>query len=161
MSNIVKKLTIVLILALVAGASGCVTESKPADKQLTVKNADGVPPQVLRVPQQLQDLSGLLLRYHAKRKVLPTTLMALMDEQLISADEYVALPDYAYHPNGLGRLGAGRVVILVDTEVHIEDHVWCIVREPDSQRHTIQFNVMPVSLDELEAAASSTSSSRS
>ena len=131
--------------------SACVTETKPV--QDPPRNDDGTLLAVLAIPQQMQDVSGDLLRYHAKYRALPAALQTLVDDQVISAERFVELPDYAYHPRGLGKLRDGRVVILVDAVVRIEGHAWCIVREPTNAPRSIQLNVTPVSLQELEAAA--------
>lgn len=130
--------------------AGCVSESQ---KVVPTVNENGLPVEVLRVPQQMQDLSGELLRYHAKHRNLPATLETLLEEKFISAERYAALPDYLYSPTDQYKLRDGRVVILVDSEVRVEGHAWCIVREPDGQPRSIQLNVTPISLTELEAAA--------
>lgn len=129
---------------------GCVSESQ---KVVPTVNENGLPVEVLRVPQQMQDLSGELLRYHAKFRALPEALEMLLEEKFISAERYASLPDYLYSPTDKYKLRDGRVVILVDSEVRVEGHAWCIVREPDGQPRSIQLNVTPISLIELEAAA--------
>jgi hypothetical protein len=133
--------------------TACVTESRRVDEPAQPRDGQGLPQQVLRVPQQMQDLSGDLLRYHAKYKSLPETIDVLVDTRIMSMQRFAELPDYAYHPQGLGTLRDGRQVILVDAEVRIEGHAWCIVREPTNQPRTIQLNVTPIALTELEAAA--------
>ena len=152
MTNMCNRFLACLVLLMTVPLAGCVSETQRVDNSELVA-LNGAPPQVLQVPQQLQDLSGKLLRYHAKHGVLPKTLEALVGEQLISSAEYAELPDFVYHPLGLGKLPGERVVILVDAKVHIEGHAWCIVREPKSQPRTIQLDVTPISLAELEAAA--------
>ncbi|MBX2851264.1 MAG: hypothetical protein KTR15_05920 [Phycisphaeraceae bacterium] len=143
----VRLLTASLLLLVLVG---CVTESR---KLGSATDENGLPQEVLRVPQQMQDLSGDLLRYHAKHRVLPSTLELLVKEQFMSAERYSALPDYLYSPSGTYKLRDGRMVILVDSEIRVERHAWCIVREPNSQPRSIQLNVTPVALTELEAAA--------
>jgi hypothetical protein len=130
---------------------GCVTENRTVGP--TEVNENGLPQEVLRVPQQMQDLSGDLLRYHAKHRMLPTTLEVLLEEKFISPERYAALPNYLYSPTDTYTLRDGRTVILVDSEVRVENHAWCIVREPDGQPRSIQLNVTPIALAELEAAA--------
>ncbi|MFN3167814.1 MAG: hypothetical protein ACE37H_12195 [Phycisphaeraceae bacterium] len=141
---------IVLACGLLAA---CVTETKRVDQPSQGRDREGLPQEVLRVPQQMQDLAGELLRYHAGHNTLPATLEVLLDERLLSPQQFADLPDYAYHPLGLGQLRDGRAVILVDSEVRIEGHAWCIVREPSGAPRSIQLNVTPIALSELEAAA--------
>lgn len=141
------------LLGLVLLAStGCVSETSRVDDPPQPRNEAGLPVEVLRIPQQLQDVSGDLLRYHARHRTLPPTLESLLDEKIMSPEDFAALPDYLYSPNDRYTLRDGRVVILVDSEVRIEGHAWCIVREPDGQPRSIQLNVTPVALNELDAA---------
>ena len=142
-----------LILTCSCLLTACVTETNKVDTSAQPRDNKGVPQQVLHVPQQMQDLSGELLRYHAKYHELPATLEVLMDQEFITPQQYADLPDYAYHPLGLGTLRDGRTVILVDSQIRIEGHVWCIVREPSGAPRSIQLNVTPIALGELEAAA--------
>ena len=142
---------LILICCLIAG---CVTETSKVDQPVQPRDANGgLPQQVLRVPQQMQDLSGELLRYHAKHRILPATIETLVEERILSPQDYADLPDYAYHPKGLGKLRDGRTIILVDSEIRIEGHAWCIVREPSGAPQSILLNVTPIALSELEAAA--------
>ncbi|MFK7790905.1 MAG: hypothetical protein AB8C95_15615 [Phycisphaeraceae bacterium] len=129
----------------------CVSETQRVEDPIPRTN-NPLPQEVLRVPQQLQDVSGDLLRYHAKHQVLPATLEQLVEKGFISPEQYADLPDYVYHPQGLGVLNDGRMVILVDAKVRIEGHAWCIVRAANGGPRTIQFNVTPIALNELEAA---------
>jgi len=138
-------------LVLLASA-GCVTETSRVDDPPQPRDEAGLPVEVLRIPQQLQDVSGDLLRYHARHRTLPPTLETLVEEELMSPDAFEALPDYLYSPTDRYTLRDGRIVILVDSEVRIEGHAWCIVREPDGQPRSIQLNVTPVALSELDAA---------
>ena len=133
--------------------SGCVTETQKVVQTAQATDDKGLPVEVLRVPQQMQDLSGDLLRYHAKHRALPATLEMLLEEKFMTPEQYAALPDYLYSPTDQYKLRDGRVVILVDSDVRVEGHAWCIVREPDGQPRSIQLNVTPISLTELEAAA--------
>lgn len=132
---------------------GCVTETRRVDDSDTPRSPNGLPPQVLQVPQQMQDVSGNLLRYHAKYNILPDKLETLMDEKIMTPQQFADLPDYLYSPTDTYTLRDGRVVILVDSEARIEGHAWCIVKEPSGAPRSIQLNVTPVSLSELEAAA--------
>jgi hypothetical protein len=143
-------LPLVLICCLL---TACVTETSKVNEPVRGRDGEGLPPQVLQVPQQMQDLAGELLRYHAKYNKLPTTLEVLLEERMLTAQQFADLPDYAYHPLGLGELRDGRVVVLVDSEIRIEGHAWCIVREPSGAPRSIQMNVTPIALSELEAAA--------
>lgn len=138
-----------LILCLL---SACVSQTQRVDEPV-LRTKGALPQEVLRVPQQLQDVSGELLRYHAKHQTLPDTLNRLVEERFITPDAFAALPDYAYHPQGMGVLSDGRTVILVDAKVRIEGHAWCIVRAAGGPPRTMQFNVSPIALTELEAAA--------
>lgn len=138
--------------ALIVALAGCVTESRNVGASSTSDPESRMPQEVLHVPQQMQDLSGDLLRYHAKHRVLPAKLELLVQEQILSAERYAALPDYLYSPSDRYTLRDGRVVILVDSEIRVEQHAWCIVREPTNQARTIQLNVTPIALTELEAA---------
>ncbi len=141
-----------LLCLLLCLLTGCVTETRKADAAQG-RGPNGLPQQVLRVPQLMQDVSGDLLRYHAQYRALPAELEVLVAERIMPAERFAELPDYAYHPDGLGTLRDGRVVILVDAEIRIEGHAWCIVREPNDRPRTIQLNVTPIALSELEAAA--------
>ena len=133
---------------------GCVTESQKVDPAMDkLSKRDGLPTEVLRIPQQMQDLAGDLLRYHSRVGVLPVSLNKLVHEKILTPDRFAALPDYLYSPTDRYTLRDGRVVILVDAEVRIEGHAWCIVKEPDNNPKTIQLNVTPVALAELDFAA--------
>jgi len=132
---------------------GCVTESREVQPTPGTDAQTGLPREVLRVPQQMQDLSGDLLRYHAKYHTLPPSIAVLVDEDLMSAQRYAELPDYLYSPMDKYKLRDGRTVILVDSAVRVEGHAWCIVREPVAQPRSIQLNVTPIALSQLEAAA--------
>lgn len=128
--------------------AGCVSETRRVEQLPSDKVNE-----VLRVPQQMQDISGDLLRYHAEHRILPAALEVLMEEQIVTPERFEQLPDYLYHPRGLAELRDGRVVVLVDSEVRIEGHAWCIVREPSGAPRTIQLNVTPIALSELSANA--------
>ena len=142
------------LLALALAVSvGCVSETRKVNPAIEPTESPDVIQEVMRVPQQMQDVSGSLLRYHAKYRTLPPNLETLVDERIMSAEQYAALPDYLYSPTDQYKLSDGRVVILVDSEVRIEQHAWCIVREPSGQPRSIQLNVTPISLSSLEAAS--------
>lgn len=142
-----------LLCVLLCLLSACVSETRTVDKPVQGRNPDGLPQEVLRVPQMMQDVSGDLLRYHARHNILPASLETLMEEKIMTPQRFAELPEYAYHPRGLGEMRDGRVVVLVDSEVRIEGHAWCIVREPSGAPRSIQLNVTPIALSELEAAA--------
>ncbi len=144
----------ILIACLLGLLSACVAESRKVDEPIQARDEKGLPQQVLRVPQQMQDLSGDLLRYHARFRSLPPSLEMLVDEKIMTAQQFAELPDYLYEPSDKYKLRDGRIVILVDSQMRIEGHAWCIVREPVSAPQSIQLNVTPVALSELEAAAS-------
>lgn len=134
--------------------TACVSESqRVTDPDPQPREHKVIPQQVLRVPQEMQDLSGDLLRFHAKHKALPTALKELVEQRIMPLERFAELPDYLYSPSDQYVLRDGRTVILVDSEVRIEGHAWCIVREPIKQPWTIQLNVTPIALSELEAAA--------
>lgn len=151
--NIHRAMRFIVICFLLMALTGCVTESQKAVPTAQPNDEKGLPVEVLRVPQQMQDLSGDLLRYHAKFRALPEALEMLLEEKFMTAERYASLPDYLYSPKDKYKLRDGRVVILVDSEIRVEGHAWCIVREPDGQPQSIQLNVTPISLTELEAAA--------
>jgi len=101
----------------------------------------------------MQELSGDLLRYQARNQALPPTLKTLVDDKIMSAESFAELPDYMYEPSSKYTLRDGRVVIVVDSEVRIEGHVWCIVREAAAAPRSMQLNVTPIALSELDYAA--------
>lgn len=146
-------LTSILIGCLLCLMTACVTQTQKVDEPVQKRDDKGLPQQVLRVPQQMQDLSGELLRYHARYRILPPTLKTLVDDKIMTPQQFAELPDYLYEPSDKYKLRDGRTVIVVDSEVRIEGHAWCIVREPGGAPPSIQLNVTPVSLAELEAAA--------
>ena len=133
--------------------AGCVTETRRVDPELQPRDQNGVPAEVLRIPQQMQDVAGDLLRYHSRFNALPPTLSALVEGGVMTQERFAGLPDYLYSPTDRYTLRDGRVVILVDSEVRIERHAWCIVKEPTSQPRLIQLNVTPIPLSELDASA--------
>ena len=133
---------------------GCVTETQRGDSAIQKRSqSDGLPLEVLRIPQQMQDLSGDLLRYHSRYRMLPVSLEKLVEEKIVTPDRFTALPSYLYSPTDRYTLRDGRIVILVDSEVRIEGHAWCIVKELDAKPNAIQLNVTPVALIELDFAA--------
>ena len=71
----------------------------------------------------------------------------------MTQDRFDELPDYLYSPSDRYTLRDGRVVILVDSQVRIEGHAWCIVKQPTGQPRTIQLDVTPIPLSELDVAA--------
>ena len=103
----------------------------------------------------MQDLAGDLLRYHSRFRMLPLSLDKLAEEKIVTPERFAALPNYLYSPTDRYTLRDGRVVILVDSEVRIEGHAWCIVKQPDAKLNSIQLNVTPVALVELDHAARS------
>ena len=138
------------LIVLTGLLAACVSETREVDGPS--QDSSGVPYAVLEIPQQMQEVSGDLLRYHALNQSLPPALETLVEQQVMSNERYEALPDYLYAPGGLCKLRDGRVVVLVDAEVRIEGHAWCIVREPTALR-SILLNVTPIALSELEAAS--------
>ena len=138
---------------LLSNIAGCVTETRRVDPEVQPRDQNGLPVEVLRIPQQMQDVAGDLLRYHSGSNALPPTLSALVEEGVMTQERYAELPDYLYSPSDRYTLRDGRVVVLVDSEVRIEGHAWCIVKEPTSQPRLIQLNVTPVPLSELDASA--------
>eukprot|EP00752_Nemacystus_decipiens_P014029 g12465.t1 len=124
-----------------------------AEPEPQPRDAQGLPVEVLRIPQQMQDVAGDLLRYHSRFQALPPTLKALVQEGVMTQERFDELPSYLYSPSDRYTLRDGRVVILVDSEVRIEGHAWCIVKEQASQPLIIQLNVTPIPMSELDAAA--------
>lgn len=141
-----------LLFVLLIATAGCVSETRPVDsKQPRDKN--GLPVEVLAIPQQMQEVAGDMLRFHSRFQTLPPSLSSMVDSKIMSPKRYAELPDYLYSPGDRYTLRDGRVVILVDSKVRVEGHAWCIVKEPQTQPRTIQLSVTPVPLKELEAAA--------
>lgn len=134
---------------------GCVSETRRVDPsmQKLARSDDGLPTEVLRIPQEMQDLAGDLLRYHSRYRMLPTSLDELVEEKIVTPDRFAKLPSYLYSPTERYTLRDGRVVILVDSEIRIEGHAWCIVKELDDKPNSIQLNVTPVALIELDIAS--------
>jgi hypothetical protein len=133
---------------------GCVTETKRVDPaKQNMSQSEGLPLEVLRIPQQMQDLAGDLLRYHSRYRTLPVSLDKLVEEKIVTPERFAELPNYLYSPTDRYKLRDGRIVILVDSEVRIEGHAWCIVKELDANPNAIQLNVTPVPLVELDLAS--------
>lgn len=134
-------------------SSGCISETSTVDPPTPIRDNKGLPQQVLAVPQELQDICGQLLRHHAKYQSLPDSIGDLQEQLTCGTGQTSALGDYAYHPKGLGLLRDGRVVLLADSTIRIEGHLWCIVRDPNDSPRSMQLNVTPIAITELEAAA--------
>lgn len=101
----------------------------------------------------MQELAGDLLRYHSRYRSLPTSLNRLVEERVITAERFAAMPEYFYSPTDRYALRDGRVVVLIDSQVRIEGHAWCIVKEPSAKPNIMQLNVTPIALAELERAS--------
>ena len=140
------------LIALSCMLLGCVSETKRVETPAQPLDADGLPQEVQRIPLEMQQLSGDLLRYHARHRKLPASLDVLIDDSIMTRDRFNGLPDYLYLPAGQCVLSDGHIVLLVDSEPRIEGHAWCIVREPNDARRSVLLKVRPVSLEELDRA---------
>ena len=81
------------------------------------------------------------------------TLAALRDVGIMPAEGYEGLPQYAYAPEGLGTLGGGERIMVVDRAIRIEDHVWCILEIDRAAGNTAALDVRLVPMVQLRAAA--------
>ena len=143
---------LIILAVLFCFLTACVSETSRVEPTVQPKDSSGLPQEVLRIPEQMQQLSGELLRYHARHSQLPTSLDQLVEAGILTPEQYAALPDYLYVPAGQCVLRDGRVLVLIDSKPRIEGHAWCIVREPSTQPRSILLNVTPVALSDLDAA---------
>lgn len=144
--------TVPLLVALLFAIPACETQTTTVSD--TPRGGERVSPRVgLEAPTDLHDISGYLLRYRVTHRRMPETLTHLRTAEIMPAEGYPGLADYAYQPNGLGVLPDGRAVILVDTEVRVEDHAWCILAEPSGTPRTAALSVTLVPMSQLQAAA--------
>ncbi len=128
----------------------------------TVRGNRTAPPAsaVLDGPAELHEISGYLLSFRARYRVLPSELQQLTtsgafltSESMVSSLNEMDLDGFAYAPGGLGVLPDGRVVQLVDSQIRVPDHAWCIVREKTEQPRTAAMAVELIPLAALDAAA--------
>lgn len=121
----------------------------------TVNDRPGPTPDRLsaEAPKDLHDLAGFLLKYQAANFRLPQSLAQLRAEGFMPMDGYPGLSAYAYRDTGMGSLADGQEIVVVDTAVRVDDHLWCILREPNPQPRAAALNVQLVPLEDLRAAA--------
>lgn len=141
---------VVVLGVLATGCASSLSAGKGTQDAAPV-GKDGSRMAVATAPRALHALAGHLLRYRAEHHRLPPTLAAL------PAEAVERLEAYAYHPAGLGMLPGDRRLVLVDSAVRIEDHLWCVVEPAASPGGARELRVMLVPLDVLEAVASSES----
>ncbi len=115
---------------------------------------------VLNAPEQLHDLCGLLLRYRVQHGRLPESLELLIDSTTGHNDVQGKFAGFAYRAAGLGRLADGRVILVVDDVVRIENHLWCILEQPTQTRGAAVLDVALVSIKMLRAARAESDESR-
>lgn len=121
----------------------------------TVNDRPGPTPDRLsaEAPKDLHDLAGFLLKYQAANFRLPQSLAQLRAEGFMPMDGFPGLSAYAYRDTGMGSLADGQEIVVVDTAVRVDEHLWCILREPNPQPRAAALNVQLVPLDDLRAAA--------
>ncbi|MEM7625074.1 MAG: hypothetical protein AAF333_05545 [Planctomycetota bacterium] len=108
---------------------------------------------VVEAPADLHDLSGFLLRYRVEYGAYPPTLAALREVDIMPKAGYDGLPEYAYAPTGLGTLGGGERIVVVDKAIRIADHVWCVLEIDGPASHTAALDVRLVPMAQLRVAA--------
>lgn len=154
--------TVAVFLALLLFLVGCVSTSERSTTEVTAVGSapsdaePGSTPESTpdaQPPSQINTLAGHLMTYHARQGRLPPSLDALGEEAIMPQAEHAALPDYAYHPGGLGVLPDGRRVLLVDAAIRVPGYVWCIVQQPEDDRAGSRIEVTLVPIAQLEAAA--------
>jgi hypothetical protein len=104
-------------------------------------------------PQQLREMTGLLLRYQAAHRRLPASLADLRTAGLIAVDTHPDLDRYAYHRAGLGKLDGGLMILLVDHTVRIDKHLWCILQKRKADRRVAALEVTLVPISALHKAS--------
>jgi len=132
---------------------GCVSEQRPADANRPDGDGGARQKIIVDAPDDLHDIAGYLLRFRTLYGGLPVTLDELRDKGVMPAAGYDQLDGYAYHPRGLGVIDRGRVVMVVDRTYRIDDHLWCVIREPGGSSDAMTLNVTLVPTGDLYRAA--------
>lgn len=139
-----------LVAALFTAVAACSTQTSTARRDTSAKSQRIV----VDAPQELQEITGCLLRYQAARRRLPASLAELRTAGFIAADTHPDLDRYAYHRAGLGKLDDGLVILLVDHTFRIDKHLWCILQKRSADRRSAALDVTLVAISELYKASS-------
>ncbi len=104
-------------------------------------------------PDDIALLADDLLAFRAIHDGRLPDSLARLDASGLSSGGPYAERAFAYHPDGIGILGDGWRLMLVDDRVRERDHAWCIVRPPVRIGRSPRLRVVLVPLTELRIAA--------
>jgi hypothetical protein len=142
---VIRQVALIGLAAVSLFTVGCASD---ASRPPPPAEAAATPWQEAGAPDILATLAVDLTTYRATAGRLPDTLAML--DATTRASHY-AQHAFAYHPAGLGLLGAGWSVFVVDDQLREADAVWCVVRQ--ARNPLADLRAVKVPLVELRAAA--------
>jgi len=145
--------TTLVCLLFVLALAGCETTTRQTSAGAPPAGTAITPRVAVEAPADLHEISGYLLRYRVLHEDLPESLGELRTAGIMPAEGFDGLDNYAYRPSGLGTLSDGRTIMVVDTAIRVEGHVWCILAAPSRNPRIASMAVSLVSMSELQAAA--------
>ena len=150
-TRLIHAIALALTLIVATTTTGCVTESPNRSRVL-----DHIAPSPTP-PPEIEQLLRPLIAYRAAEQHYPQQLMQLVEAGLIPAGKLTVASDVAYSAAGLGVLHNGKRVLLVDSEIRVPNHAWCILETRSRTGSVLTLEL--IGMGQLQRAANAASTS--